>query len=303
MKNLFKRMITAILCTAILFTGIGFHETVPADAKTSYTQLKNGSTINMKVGERKRFLVKDADGKDMIPWMKWYTSDRNIVMISSDFVNQYVDLTEYIEFNALSAGTATITGRGYMNDMVNDFNGTNNSFDTDFTVTVKVTELETATAAQKKCKHAWKTTTKSTCKYAGVKTCKKCGFQKRTKKAAHKYVEVVELGHEVLDIYFEVFCEDGCSLDSTVKLSDYLTADEIKKAHYVETNDGNGKVTGHITGVSDGVEKKFFKAADEAMEKHSHVLGNWFFGGSDVLSEDFAYITVMECINCDAKKQ
>lgn len=42
----------------------------------------------MKAGERKRFLVTDPDGKDMIPFMKWTTHDKHTVMISSDFVDE-----------------------------------------------------------------------------------------------------------------------------------------------------------------------------------------------------------------------
>lgn len=155
-------------------------------------------------------------------------------MISTDFVNQKVDYTEYIEFIAVSPGTATITGRELKNDATNQINGTNQSFDSDITITVNVTELEKATSAQKKCSHSWKTSVKSTCQYVGIKTCKKCGLQKKVKKSAHKYEKENEWGPDVIDVEFKVFCNDGCDLDTTVRLSDYATAEEIRHAHYVE---------------------------------------------------------------------
>ncbi len=268
-----------------------------------YAQLENGNTILMKAGERKRFLVTDTNGKDVIPFMRWTTHDRNIVMIRSDFVNEKKDYTEYIEFIAIKPGTTTITGRDLQNDFINQFNGTDQSFDTDINVTVTVTELETATAEQEECRHSWKTVTKSTCEYAGMKECEKCGLQKKLKKSPHQFREVDTYGHEVIDVYFEVYCDNGCILDTTVKLSDYASADEIKNAHFYETNNGEGEITWHLGGVSDSIEREFEKAASEAIEKHSNVLGNWFLGGHDVLGEELVKTTAIECINCGAKKE
>lgn len=273
------------------------------NASEKYTQLEKGSMIRMKAGERKRFLVTDSDGKDVIPFMKWTTHDKNTVMIDSDFVDEKKGYTEYIEFIAIKPGTTTITGRELQNDAINQFNGTDQSFDTDITVTVTVTELEAATADQEACRHSWKTVTKSTCKYEGIKECRKCGLQKKLKKAPHQFREVDTYGHEVVDVYFEVYCDGGCSLDSTVKLSDYASAGEIKNAHFYETNNGKGEITWHLGGVSDSIEKEFEKAAGEAIEKHSHVLGNWYLGGRDVLGEELVKTTAVECINCGEKKE
>ena len=272
-------------------------------ASEKYTQPENGSTVSMKAGERKRFLVTDPDGKDMIPFMKWTTHDKHTVMISSDFVDEKKDYTEYIEFIAIKPGTTTITGRELQNDFINQFNGTDQSFDTDINVTVTVSELETATADQEECSHSWKTVTKSTCEYEGIKECRKCGLQKKLKKAPHQFREVDTYGHEVVDVYFEVYCDGGCSLDSTIKLSDYASAGEIKNAHFYETNNGKGEITWHLGGVSDSIEKEFEKAAGEAIEKHSHVLGNWYLGGRDVMGEDVVKTTAVECINCGEKKE
>ncbi len=273
------------------------------NAAENYIQLENGSTVSMKAGERKRFLVTDSNGNDMIPFMKWTTKDKNTVMISSDFVDEEKNYTEYIEFIAIKAGTTTITGRELKNDAINQFNGTDKSFDTDITVTVTVTELETETEDQAKCRHSWETVTESTCQYSGLRPCRKCGIQKQLKKLPHQFQEVETYENEVINVYFEVFCDDGCALDSTVKLSDYASADEIKNAHYYETNNGEGRITWHLAGVSDSVAKKYAKAVQEAMEKHSHALGNWFYGGSDVYGEEFVKTRSVECINCGTKKQ
>ena len=74
-------------------------------------------------------------------------------------------------------------------------------------------------------------------------------------------------------------------------------------ADFYETNNGKGEITWHLGGVSDSIEKEFEKAAGEAIEKHSHVLGNWYLGGRDVLGEDVVKTTAVECINCGEKKE
>ncbi len=322
-----SRIAAAMLALAVVLAGITLDGTAAAHAASrkqiekykeqikTYKRLKDGDIINMKVGEKKRFLVTEfrddpkPDEYDIVPDKKWFTSDSDaeIIDVDTDFVNPYVSIVNCVEVYAKKPGTATIIGRGKMEYFKDQYNGTDRSlasYDTDMKITVNVTKQEKATAAQKKCSHSWKITTKSTCQHKGVKTCRKCGLQKMVKKAPHKYAEVATFGHEVLDVVFEVYCDDGCSLDTTVRLSDYAAADEIKNAHYVESSNGTGGIKWELTGVSDSISRKFAEAVNEAMEKHSHVIGNWFFGGSDVLSDGMVTTGfVEECLICGARKQ
>lgn len=181
MKHTLKHIIAMMLTLAITLTGISLNGTAVANAATVYDQFKDNGTITMKPGDTKRFILTGKDGSDYVPKCRWTSSDKSIVKVNTDFVDESVDFTEYVELVALKAGTAIITGaiKGYD--------------DTSVTMTVTV-ETPKATAKQKACKHSFKTTKKATCEHTGIKTCKKCKFQKTTKTVAHKYINQKTVG-------------------------------------------------------------------------------------------------------------
>lgn len=181
MKHTLKHIIAMMLTLAIALTGISLDGTVTVNAATVYDQFKDNGTITMKPGDTKRFILTGKDGSDYVPKCKWTSSDKSIVKVNTDFVDESVDFTEYVEITALKAGTAIITGaiKGYD--------------DTSVTMTVTV-ETPKATAKQKACRHSFKTTKKATCERTGIKTCKKCRFQKTTKTVAHKYINQKTVG-------------------------------------------------------------------------------------------------------------
>lgn len=202
MKNILKRIITTFLITAILITGISFNTFVNAAAQ--YKQLNDGTSVTLKPGDAKKFLVLNGDGKDISYQYKWSSSNPEIVGVDNDFFDDYDG--QYVELTARSIGTATITGigRGTYSDVEEG---------SVFKVTVTVKQAG-PTAKQKKCKHSWKTTKKATCERVGVKTCKKCKLQKTIAKTSHKWVtsnkQVIEGERE--DIVF--YCM-GCHCENT----------------------------------------------------------------------------------------
>ena len=193
--NAINRIIATILCTAILIAGISFDGTVDASAAAKTENFVNGKTINMKPGQTKQFLLTDNTGKDIVEKYKWSSSDKNIISVDSDFIDENTDYTLCIEITAINKGTATVTGTskyGYAS----------------ITMTVEVSQ-PAATTKQKACKHTWKTTMKATCDRTGIKTCKKCKLQKQISKTTHKYINVTTQVTET-DGYYHVYQCTGC---------------------------------------------------------------------------------------------
>ena len=121
-KNTFKKFITCMLIAAIAITGISLESVTTANAAAKYEQLEKGCTITMKVGETKRFLMTDEDGKDLVVNTAWKTSDKNIVSIETDFADENC-ITEYIQFTANAEGTAIIGGRSAADYAIDVYNG------------------------------------------------------------------------------------------------------------------------------------------------------------------------------------
>lgn len=194
-RNIVKRIITLMLCTAILIAGISLDGTINASAAANPGNFVNGGNITMKPGQTKRFLLTDTTGKDIVEKYKWSSSDKNIINVGTDFVDEKTGYELCIEIKAISAGTATVTGTsryGYAS----------------ITMTVTVSQ-PAATAKQKACKHTWKTTMNPTCNHTGIKTCKKCKLQKQIGKTSHKYTNVTMQITET-DGYYHVYQCTGC---------------------------------------------------------------------------------------------
>lgn len=242
MKNLLKTLITTILVAAIIVTGISI-DTNTVTAATTNGTFKNGSTVTIKLRNSKKLLVLDSDGEDIASKYQWSSSDTNVVAVERDLYNDE-DYTECVLLTAVGTGTATITGKG-LGPRPN------------VTMTVKVT-LPAPTAKQKKCKHVYKTTKAATCKRGGIKTCKKCKYQKEIKKVDHKYVTKTvyetEYDYYTETIYChgatanEVLCPDGFKVimkydneGNVAPDSDYLTPFDAVAAldkHMRETGHG-----------------------------------------------------------------
>lgn len=207
MKNLIKTLITTILVAAIVVTGISV-DTTTATAKTTKTgTFQNGGTITLKLGDTMKLFVKE-DGKDATALYKWTSSDTNIVRIETDFYDSSIDYTECVILGADTTGTVTITGKYRYKSSA--FSGTTvydpDKPDLTMTVTVKQTKM---TAKQKKCKHKYKTTKKATCQRTGIKTCKKCKWQKTIKKTGHKWVNETVTSYEYTKETIMAVC-NGC---------------------------------------------------------------------------------------------
>jgi len=241
MKNLLKTLITTILVAAIVVTGISI-DTTTVTAKTTNGTFKNGGTVTLKVGDYKKLLVQDSDGEDITSKYKWSSSDNSVVKVESELYSDE-DYTECVLLTGVGSGTATITGKG-IGPRPN------------VTMTVKVT-LPAPTAKQKKCKHKFKTTKAATCERGGIKTCKKCKYQKEIKKVDHKYVN--KTTNTVTYDYWigRIDCHgDNCTFSVTMKFD----------------NEGN---------TTPDSEYPTAKAAFDALQKHMAENGHWIWGGTN----------------------
>lgn len=178
MKNLMKTLTIVMLTIAIVVTNIVIPMNNTTVSAAALPEFRDTKSLTMKPGDTKRFLL-TGKTPDNVDRYKWSSSDENIVKVETDFVDQTKDYTLCIILKAVSSGTVTITGKCM-------YAGIKGYPDT-VTMTVKVS-LPKATAKQKKCKHKYKTTKKATCERNGIKTCKKCKYQKEIKKIAHKYI-------------------------------------------------------------------------------------------------------------------
>ncbi len=201
MKNLIKTIITSILTAAILITGISVDTTTVTAATTNNT-FQNGGTVTLKPGDSMKLLVQDSDGEDDTYGYKWSSSDTNVLKVETDFYDDTKDYTECVVLIGVSTGTATVIGKG-------------KGLRPNITMTVTVA-LPKATAKQKKCKHKYKTTKAATCERAGIKTCKKCKFQKMIAKPDHKYVtkKVTKVEYDYFTATLEchgmdIYCPDN----------------------------------------------------------------------------------------------
>lgn len=315
MKNALKHIISMVLIAAIAITGINFSgEAVTANAATKYETLtvnSNGDsiTINMKVGETKRLLITDENGKDIVTSRGWVTPySKDVVTITSDFSDDNWT-TEYMEITANAPGEVTIKGRteGYI---ISDQTTIvpKESWPNDIRITIKVTKAASKlTAKQKKCRHSWKTTRKATCQRVGTKTCKKCKLQNTIEKTDHKWIATTRKYYATEDIIFKVgfhgyregvYYQD---LEPAVYLSDYIPHELIRRARYVEyqTINDEGKAVGKIdiVGLPEGTEEAknaFFAACNEAAE------GYQLYGHFEITDWDDPIVDEIEaCFYCN----
>lgn len=211
MKNLLKSIITTVLVAAILISGISV-DTITATAKTTKGgEFKNGGSVTLKPGDELKLTVTDTnhllpssekDDYDVVSKYKWSSSDTSIIKVETDIYDETKGYTECVTIIAVGSGTATVTGKS-------------KSILPDVTMTVNVT-LPKATAKQKKCKHSYKVTKKATCERAGIKTCKKCKFQKAIKKLEHKYVNKKKTVAEY-DYFTDTIWCNNCPFTCTIK--------------------------------------------------------------------------------------
>jgi len=219
MKNLLKSIITTVLVAAITITGISVDITTVTAATTKGGEFQNGGTITIKPGDELKLTVTDTTGEfkdsyktdcDISYNYRWSSSDASVLLVETDMYDEEESYAECVVLIGVSAGTATVTGK------------CKNRLHPDISMTVNVT-LPKATAKQKKCKHKYKITKKATCERAGIKTCKKCKFQKSIKKLEHEYVtrkvSVIEYDYFTKTIWCT--SESGCSFACTIKYDKY----------------------------------------------------------------------------------
>jgi len=262
MKNLIKTLITTILVASILVTGISVDTTTATAKTTKGGEFKNGGTVTIKPGDTLKLTVTDTNGLypdsektgyDIVGKYKWSSSDTSVLNVETDFYDEEEGWTECVSLIAAGAGTATVTGEA-------------KSGRPDITMTVNVT-LPKATAKQKKCKHKYKVTKKATCERAGIKTCKKCKFQKSIKKLGHKYVNktvtVTKYEYYIENEYCNGHNNDhNCTFKLTVKFDGktgeplsangipVTTTEEITAImdkHWFENEHAGSRILGDIT--------------------------------------------------------
>lgn len=290
MKNLFTKLITCMLIAAIAITGVSLESVTTANAATKYEQLEKGCTITMKVGETKRFLMTDEDGKDLVVNTAWKTSDKNIVSIETDFADERC-ITEYIQFTANAEGTAIIGGRSAADYAVDWYNGFQREHcPDDFSITVKVTKPDVKmTAKQKKCKHTWKTLRKATCQRVGTKVCKKCKLQKTVKKTNHKWETITSKVPVVTDVLFESWYGDEFIPDTTIKLSDYIPTEQLARVRVTADYE--------ILGLPEGTEE-----AEAAFFEDCYATKPQIFGFRAIYGDEWIDETNTICEYCGKSK-
>ncbi len=252
MKNLIKTIITTVLVAAITITNISV-DTITATAKTTNGgEFTNGGTITLKLGDTIRLLVTDTNNEfpdsyindyDIVSNYKWSSSDKSILKVETDLYNEREGYTECVELTGVGIGTTTVTGKA---------GGKHHNI----TMTVNVT-LPKATTKQQKCKHKYKITKKSTCERSGIKTCKKCKFQKSTAKIDHKYVD-----RHIITLEYDYFIEDI-----------HCTACDCTEPHFGETCSSQCLFTAYVKydkygNVSPDSDYPSNKAALDAIDDH-----------------------------------
>lgn len=290
MKNALKHIISMVLIAAIAITGVSLESVTTANAATKYEQLEKGCTITMKVGETKRFLMTDEDGKDLVVNTAWKTSDKNIVSIETDFADENCK-TEYIQFTANAEGTAIIGGRSAADYAVDWYNGFQREHcPDDFSITVKVTKPTVKmTAKQKKCKHSWKTLKKANCQRVGTKVCKKCKLEKVIKKTDHKWETITSKVPVVTDVLFESWYGDEFTPDTTIKLSDYIPTEQLARVRVTADYE--------ILGLPEGTEE-----AEAAFFEDCYATKPQIFGFRAIYGDEWIDETNTICEYCGRHK-
>lgn len=300
-KNTLKKFITCMLIAAIAITGISLESVTTANAAAKYEQLTQDAVITMKVGERKRFLMSDENGKDLLFCRTWKVSNKNVIFLQTDFTDDYTK--EYVELTANAEGTVTLVGRTEADASVDNYNLFRREHcDDDINITVKVVKPDAKmTAKQKKCKHTWKTLKKATCQRVGTKVCKKCKLQKTVKKTNHKWEtnEVTVLATK--DIICEIWANEilwnpdlyGTNPEpqAVIRLSDYVPADLLKHTRLV------GESIEGPDGIEEGL-KAFYAAAKKEMA----VISSFTYGYDMELSNEYITETVTRCTLCYKEK-
>ncbi len=302
MKNLLKTFITTILTAAIVITGISTTTTTVTAATTKGGEFKNGGTVTIKPGDTMKLTVTDtnnlfwysyANDYDIVCQYKWSSSDTSVIKVGTDFYDETVDYTECVSIIGVGPGTATITGK------VSD------GPQPDITMTVNVS-LPKATAKQKKCKHAWKTTKKATCERVGIKTCKKCKYQKTLAKKAHKYIDkkvtTVEYDYSIVTIK----CTGhDCTEPHEVVTNGYAVHEVCNnKCHFTVTvtMDKDGKVTPNseypsIDAAFDGLADHQIAEMSAGHDHGAYGIYEYPYGEGHAVTK-----TVQTCKWCGTKK-
>ncbi len=316
MKKSLKHIITVLLAACIMMTGSITGDTITVNAAAKYEQLEKGCTITMKVGETKRFLMTDEDGKDLVVNTAWKTSDKNIVSIETDFADERC-ITEYIQFTANAEGTAIIGGRSAIDYAIDRYNGFEREHcPDDFSITVKVTKPTVKmTAKQKRCTHFWRVSRKATCQRVGTKICKKCKLEKVIKKTGHKWETITSKVPVVTDVIYEMWINrDDLNIntdepDATVRLSDYIQAEQLARAHVVETPINPFVMEYDVINLPEGTEdaeKAFFDKCHEYdtgyYDTSSHEMRGYTFGFRDIYGDEWIDETNTICEYCGRHK-
>ena len=110
---------------------------------------------------------------------------------------------------------------------------------------------------------------KTTCQRVGTKVCKKCKLQKTVKKTDHKWETITSKVPVVTDVLFESWCGDEFTPDATIKLSDYIPAQQLARVRVTADYD--------ILGLPEGTED-----TEEAFIIHQRG-GNFILSPSDCL--------------------
>ena len=299
-KNTFKKFITCMLIAAITITGISLESVTTANAATKYEQLTQDAVITMKVGERKRFLMSDENGKDLLFCRTWKVSNKNVIFLQTDFTDDYTK--EYVELTANAEGTVTLTGRTEADASVDNYNCFwREHCDDDINITVKVVKPDAKmTAKQKKCKHTWKTLKKATCQRVGTKVCKKCKLQKTVKKTDHKWetneVTVRATKDIICEFYsnYQLYDPDlygQVEPERIIRMSDYVPADLLKHTRLVgESIEG-----------PEGIEE-YKKAFHAAVNEYMDSTSCFTYGFDMELSDEYITETVTRCTLCYKEK-
>ena len=243
----------------------------------------NGKTVTLKPGETKQFIVETKDTcMAKLPtaqhyctynecWARSTSSDKNVVKV--EYGHDPKDArVETVDLIGVGTGTATITfecRHDYIKGCM-------------VTIPVKVT-LPAPTKKQKKCKHSYKTTKKATCQKAGIKTCKKCKFQKEIKRTAHNYKSTTVTKIEPEGYYYIQRCnhetngELDCEFPAMIKYykDGGVTPDSPCKslAELRSIMCKHGEETGHFGGYYD-YEEDWGEVITEVTEERCTMCGN-----------------------------
>lgn len=201
MKKLLKQIITMLIITCIMITGISFGGTDTANAAANVIEFIPGGAITMKLGETKnmRLTMHDSSGRESnyTDYFNWSTSDESV--ISLKVVDLFSTESDYVKIIVNGTGTAAVTC----------VSKNNPESTAKMTITVKAAKQ---TSKQRKCRHSWRTEKTATCERPGLKVCKKCQWKKVTSKSGHKWVDKTIVDEENSSVCLLLECY-GCYCD------------------------------------------------------------------------------------------